>query len=123
MISFLYLFLALSPAFAQDEAAVPEVVEAAAAVEEAVEEAAPVADEAPEAAEGEEAPAEEAAAAPEVEVPATDEEAAEDVKAAISSLQNGQWGTFLVLFLGLLAFGWNRWTASKAASEDAPTEE
>jgi hypothetical protein len=125
MTSFLFLFLmALTPALAQDDAVAPEVVEEAAApvaAEEVVAEEAA----APEAAE--EAPAAEAVEgedAPDlvVDVPVSDEEAIADMKEAVASVQNGQWATFLFLLLGILAYGWNRWTASKAASEDAPTE-
>jgi len=57
-----------------------------------------------------------------VEVPATDEEAIEDVKSAVEALQTGQWATFVVLLLGLLGFGYNKFVGmrdAKAAEEPA----
>lgn len=57
-----------------------------------------------------EAPAEETPAKvlPPVEVPATDAEALVELQGAVSALKSGQWATFVVLLIGLLAFAYNR---------------
>jgi len=117
----LALIFALSPvAFAQDEAPA-----------EVVEDAVPADAEAPKAdapADDAEAPADDAEA-PEakkakvelkpVEVPASDDQAIEDVQEAVNALQTGQWATFVVLLLGLIGFVWNRFAGSKAADTKA----
>lgn len=129
MSSILFLFLMFGgSAFAQDDAA-PET--------EATEEAATEEADAPEAeepkadaekpkadAEEAEEPKAKAKALPGVEVPSTDAEALKDVQEAVNAVQTGQWATFGVLLIGLLLFGWNRFTsmkAEKAADEAKPT--
>lgn len=59
---------------------------------------------------------------PEVKVPQSDDEAVEDVKKAVEALQTGQWATFAVLLIGLLAFGWNRFSELRGASSDAGSD-
>jgi hypothetical protein len=131
----LFMFLMTLGAFAQDEAGAEEApaadapaeeVEAPAAEEGGDDAEAPAAEEGGEEGEaeaGEEAEAEEAAEevkedVPAVEVPQSDEEAIADVKESVEALKNGQWATFVVLLLGLLAFGWNRFRGLKAGSKD-----
>jgi hypothetical protein len=126
-ILFLFLLTFGGVAFAQDEG-VPAT--------EAAEEAAPADDaakapeaaegeEKPEAAEGEEKPEAEKegkakADLPEVKVPKSDEEAIEDVKKSVEALRTGQWATFAVLLIGLLVFGWNRFSALKGGGDSEP---
>jgi len=105
-------FLALATltfAFAQDPDPAPALEEAA---PEAPEEETPAVDAEPEKKE----------VVPEVDVPENEDEAVEDVQGAISALQTGQWATFAVLLLGLIVFGYNKWTAAKAAKAADPVD-
>jgi hypothetical protein len=109
---FLILFAFTTPtlSFAQD----PPPISEEAAPEDAEDEAAPK--DADDSEEGEDP-------LPEVDVPEDDEEALNDVLDAVGALQTGQWATFAILLIGLLLFGYNRWTASKAAAESTDTTE
>lgn len=59
---------------------------------------------------------------PEVKVPESDEEAIEDVKKSVEALRTGQWATFAVLLIGLLVFGWNRFSELRSASSDTGSD-
>ena len=119
----LILSFFLTPALAED--AVPPAEEVADPAEEVAvvltegEEAAPAAEPEADGDDAEEPEADEAPAkeVPEVKVPQSDEEALEDVKAAVESMKKGQWATFGILLFGLLAFAWNRFKSMKKSSE------
>lgn len=54
-------------------------------------------------------------ATPEITVPATTEQAVEQGTEAFSAFQAGSWGLGIVLVIGLLIFGYNKFFAKKAA--------
>jgi hypothetical protein len=127
-ILFLFLMLFGGVAFAQDDAAPEtEATEDAAPADDAAVE--PEKEEVDDAKDGDEKADEEPKAKkdgkakadlPEVKVPKSDEEAIEDVKKAVEALQTGQWAVFAVLLIGLLVFGWNRFSALKGGGDSEP---